>query len=165
MYCSNCGNKLLEGADVCLKCGKSVTNVGKSSKKVYRLLIGIFLVFFILPILGLIVTPIIMSSVYEIEIEISKTDAEHVIKAIENDMKFKASNNQVWHKCDYNFNTSECGNNDFINSVNIEAVGPSKVDLIFSENNEIIGGNICINDYLLEVNSTGEITDEVTRCS
>ena len=45
-FCQNCGNELNEGADVCLKCGKSVnkpsySNGGKS--KLVAGLLGIFL--------------------------------------------------------------------------------------------------------------------------
>ncbi len=30
-FCSNCGNELKEGADVCLKCGKVVENTSNSN--------------------------------------------------------------------------------------------------------------------------------------
>lgn len=31
MYCGNCGNKLEEGQEVCLKCGKVVRNINNNS--------------------------------------------------------------------------------------------------------------------------------------
>lgn len=50
MYCGNCGNKLEEGQDVCLKCGKvvrkennNVNNDPNAKSKIVAGLLGIFL--------------------------------------------------------------------------------------------------------------------------
>ena len=55
-YCSNCGNELKDGADVCLNCGKQVPNVANSIKQASQEEDGTLYGFlgFCIPIVGLI---------------------------------------------------------------------------------------------------------------
>lgn len=53
MYCSNCGNKLNDNDDVCLKCGVMVNN-GTNNKVEDKLLVILNILSFLYPLVGLI---------------------------------------------------------------------------------------------------------------
>ena len=53
MYCSNCGSKLNEGADICLECGKLINSSSNSSSN-DKPSVGLNIVAFFFPLIGLI---------------------------------------------------------------------------------------------------------------
>ena len=139
-------------------------------------LIELLAVIVILAVIALIATPIVMNSIEEARKSAAKNAAYGVIKAIEHDMALRVLDDQAWQvygglgtdanddRCDYNFDTSSCTNNDFASSVDVQGTRPSRVDLVFDDANQINGGIMCINNYPLEISANGEVTNGGNGC-
>ena len=140
-------------------------------------LIELLAVIVILAVIALIATPVVMNSIEEARKGSAKNAGFGVVKAIEHDISLQILADSSWqvegNECRYNYRESgythtspmfadpvpNCSTDPaFHNDVDIQGTRPNVVDLNFA-NNEITDGFMCINNYPLEVDEDGVVTN------
>ena len=136
-------------------------------------LIELLAVIVILAVIALIATPVVMNSIEEARKGSAKNAGFGVIKAIEHDISLQILSDPSWqvdngdNECRYIYRESgythtlgnaACTNGAFDSDVDIQGTRPNVVDLNFA-NNEIVDGFLCINNYPLEVDSDGVVSN------
>ena len=140
-------------------------------------LIELLAVIVILAVIALIATPVVMNSIEEARKGSAKNAGFGVLKAIEHDISLRIlseSSTQIAEDAyNYDYVSTPTDSNTFSigtenDDIDVQGTRPNAVELTIDAN-EITGGHMCVNNYPLEVNSDGVVsnmaTDNVNICS